>query len=111
MMNELKQIMWRQVGPFRDKTGLQHALAGIDALQRELRQLPVAVNQAFASELFDWYELRAALLVAESVARAALSREESRGAHQREDFPHTSADLELHQRVSLQQAQLSVRFV
>jgi succinate dehydrogenase/fumarate reductase flavoprotein subunit len=37
--------------------------------------------------LFDWFELRASLLAAEAVATAALARTESRGAHQRLDFP------------------------
>ena len=35
----------------------------------------------------DWFDLRQALLVAESVILAAAARTESRGAHQREDFP------------------------
>jgi succinate dehydrogenase/fumarate reductase flavoprotein subunit len=35
----------------------------------------------------DWFDLFQMLLVAEVVTRAALLRTESRGAHQREDFP------------------------
>jgi succinate dehydrogenase/fumarate reductase flavoprotein subunit len=35
----------------------------------------------------DWFDLRQGLLVAEAVILAATAREESRGAHQREDFP------------------------
>jgi succinate dehydrogenase/fumarate reductase flavoprotein subunit len=35
----------------------------------------------------DWFDLRNMLLVARVVAQAALRRTESRGAHQREDFP------------------------
>ena len=35
----------------------------------------------------DWLDLRNMALVARMVARAALRRSESRGAHQREDFP------------------------
>jgi succinate dehydrogenase / fumarate reductase, flavoprotein subunit len=37
--------------------------------------------------LHDWFELRAMLTTAETVVRSALARPESRGAHQREDFP------------------------
>ena len=35
----------------------------------------------------DWFDLRNMLLVARTVVLAALRRTESRGAHQREDFP------------------------
>ena len=44
----------------------------------------------FNVDVQDWFELRNMLLVAEAVAQAALAREESRGAHQREDFPEYS---------------------
>jgi succinate dehydrogenase/fumarate reductase flavoprotein subunit len=37
--------------------------------------------------MVDWLDLRNMLLVAQSVAVAALARTESRGAHQREDHP------------------------
>ena len=35
----------------------------------------------------DWFDLRNMLTVARAVTQAALARTESRGAHQREDFP------------------------
>ncbi len=49
----------------------------------------------------DWFDLRAMLLVAEAVARTALARTESRGAHQRDDFPDTTGAWAVHQTVSL----------
>ena len=46
-----------------------------------------ATNSDFNLDLHDWFELRAMLTTAEAVVRSALARTESRGAHQREDFP------------------------
>jgi succinate dehydrogenase / fumarate reductase flavoprotein subunit/fumarate reductase (CoM/CoB) subunit A len=46
-------------------------------------------------------DLRNMRLVAEAVARSALAREESRGAHQREDFPQASEAWGRRQQVSL----------
>ena len=45
----------------------------------------------------EWFDLRNMLLVARIVAEAALARCESRGAHQREDFPHMLPEWECHQ--------------
>lgn len=39
--------------------------------------------------LADWFELRGSLVAAAAVAAAAVRRTESRGAHQRLDFPET----------------------
>ena len=50
-------------------------------------------------EWMDLHDLHNMRLVAECVTRAALARTESRGAHQREDFPETSAAWERHQTI------------
>ena len=39
------------------------------------------------------------IAVAQAVTQSALNREESRGAHQREDFPDARSHWQLHQRV------------
>ena len=60
-------------------------------------------------DLHDWYELRAMLVVAESVAAAAAARRESRGAHQRLDLPETDAALRHNQVIRLERGALSIR--
>jgi succinate dehydrogenase/fumarate reductase flavoprotein subunit len=61
--------------------------------------------------LVEWCELRLSLLVAEAVATAALAREESRGAHQREDFPQTSPRFAANQVVVLAGDEVRSRFL
>ena len=53
----------------------------------EIGEVPFSSAAAFDSVLVDWLDLRNMLLVAQSVAVPALARTESRGAHQREDYP------------------------
>lgn len=76
---EAQERMSRQLGIARDQADIQEALA---ALEKQA--------QAYAGENADTYELldlKSQLLVSQLIARAALQREESRGAHYRLDFP------------------------
>ncbi len=105
MIARLQAIMADDVGPIRTGAKLQRALAGIAALAEELGERPPghAANHAdgFDLQRLEWFDLRNMLPVARAVAQAALNRSESRGAHQREDFPQTLPHWRLHQRVQL----------
>jgi succinate dehydrogenase/fumarate reductase flavoprotein subunit len=92
----LQKRMNRDVGPLRSAAGLERALAEILSLADACAELP-APRQGLDPEWLDWHDLREMRLVAECVARAALARGESRGAHQREDFPEASEAWQRHQ--------------
>jgi len=112
LMQELRQLMWRRVGTFRDRAGLTAALERIRTMRDfDLRAVPVPTGSAFAIELTDWHELRSAVQVAEAVTVAALAREESRGAHQRDDFPETSERLRANQEILERSGDLVSEFV
>jgi succinate dehydrogenase/fumarate reductase flavoprotein subunit len=84
---ELQKLMWEKAGPFRTGEKLSAAFERIIQMQRELSGLRIGVESRFNLDLQDWFELRAMLTTAEAVVKSALARSESRGAHQREDFP------------------------
>jgi succinate dehydrogenase/fumarate reductase flavoprotein subunit len=86
-IQRLQATMADDVGPFRTEAGLARALAAIDDMARALGERPAGDNRAFDLRRLEWFDLRNMLLVARTVAMAALARRESRGAHQREDFP------------------------
>jgi succinate dehydrogenase/fumarate reductase flavoprotein subunit len=87
LLEALRDVMWQEVGPLRNAAGLARALARLGELRAALPYMTVAPGTAFNAALGDWFELRASLLAAEAVTRAAAARRESRGAHQRDDFP------------------------
>src|SRR5262249_32023212 len=87
MILSLQDTMADDVGPFRTGSKLQRAIARIDRLARDLGERPFGDRAPFDMQRIDWLDLRNMVLVARIVARAALRRSESRGAHQREDFP------------------------
>jgi succinate dehydrogenase/fumarate reductase flavoprotein subunit len=87
MIQTLQATMADNVGPFRTQAKLARALASIDDLTLALGTRPVGDGGAFDMQRLDWFDLRNMLAVAHVVAQAALTRKESRGAHQREDYP------------------------
>ena len=101
MIASLQEIMARDVGPFRTAEKLQRASAGLAALARDIGDRPAGDGRAFDMERLDWFDLRNMLLVARAVTEAATARTESRGAHQREDFPDTRPEWIVNQEVRL----------
>ena len=89
LLDELREVMWRDVGPFRTADGLAHAIATLEKIRRALPDAAVPAGRQFNSALAEWFELRGSVIAAQAVAHAAAVRRESRGAHQREDFPDT----------------------
>jgi succinate dehydrogenase / fumarate reductase flavoprotein subunit len=88
LQTELQKLMWGQAGPFRTGAKLVAVLVRIEEMQsKELPRLRIGAERNFNLDLHDAFELRAMLTTAEAVASSALARTESRGAHQREDFP------------------------
>jgi succinate dehydrogenase/fumarate reductase flavoprotein subunit len=109
---ELQKLMWEKAGPFRNAENLAAALARIKEAQTEdLPVLSIGAERHFNLDLQDWFELRAMLTTAEAVVRCALGRTESRGAHQREDFPLTDYRLLKNQVVDLNNSEMTSRWV
>jgi fumarate reductase flavoprotein subunit len=87
----LYEAMWDDVGILRTAESLQRGLATLDGLDGALDEAGVADgNRAYNLTWHDWLNLKNLVLVSKSIAAAALAREDSRGAHFREDFPETS---------------------
>ena len=84
----LLDVMWDDVGVIRDAAGLQRGLTKLDELEGELLATGVADGErTFNLTWQDWLNLRSLIEVSKAIAAAALKRENSRGAHFREDFP------------------------
>lgn len=99
---ELQNLMWEKAGPFRAGEKLAAALARIQQMQRDdLPNVSVTTETLYNLDLQDWFELRAMLTTAETVVRSALARNESRGAHQREDFPDANESLRKNQAIEM----------
>jgi len=85
---EMQQVMMDKVSVFREAAGLTAALNAIRHLKERYGQIAVRdKGSCFNRDLLDVLELGNMLDLAEVITLGALFREESRGAHSREDFP------------------------
>jgi len=84
---ELRDVMWERAGLVRDGESLTTALAAIDRIDARLDAVGVAGDPALNTAWQDWLSVRNQTLAARLIARSALERRESRGAHFRRDFP------------------------
>ena len=88
LRNRLMNVMWDDVGVMRDASGIRRGIERIASLKLEMETVGVASNNlAFNLSWHDWLNLQSLIHTSEVIAKAGLSRENSRGAHFREDFP------------------------
>lgn len=84
----LYELMWDDVGIVRDAKGLARARDALSGLQARLDATGVdASDLRYNLAWHDWMNLNNLILVSRAICEAALVRENSRGAHYREDFP------------------------
>jgi succinate dehydrogenase / fumarate reductase, flavoprotein subunit len=93
VMKDLQEHMQSLVGIIRRADELERAIKEIDRLKERAKNVSVqgtvrAYNPGWHTAL----DLRAMLTVSECIARAALTRKESRGGHTRDDYPQSDPE-------------------
>jgi len=84
---ELQEITHNLVGIIRTKIELADAISRIEDIRKRIENVSVAGDRLFNPGFHLSFDLDNMLLVAESTAKSAIVREESRGGHTRDDFP------------------------
>jgi L-aspartate oxidase len=82
----VRRIAWERCGIVRNCDGLEGAISELSGLPNRRLEQPSRMD----------YELRNIRTVAELIARGALARQESRGAHYRSDFPEKREEFRKH---------------
>jgi succinate dehydrogenase flavoprotein subunit len=92
LVRRLKDTMWRGCGLVRSREGLEAARAEVEALLAQTQELAVTGGREWNVGWQQALDLVNQLQVAQTMVESALVREESRGAHFREDFPERRDD-------------------
>jgi len=93
IQQKLQEIMQDLVGIVRTESEMKQALAEIEELSRRTSAVSVEGNREYNNGWHTALDLPNLLTVSEAIARAAIERDESRGAHFREDRPAKNAEL------------------
>jgi succinate dehydrogenase / fumarate reductase, flavoprotein subunit len=89
LQRELRDSLWELCGVVRSEERLLRGLEKVGELSSRASKLDLQPGSENYRDLWVALDLRSSLAVAEATLRAALERKESRGAHQRQDFPET----------------------
>jgi succinate dehydrogenase / fumarate reductase flavoprotein subunit len=89
---KLTEVMGHGVGIVRKKDELETAVGQLEELKAEAATVKAPGTSQYNPGWHEALSLRSLLITSEAVTRAALMREESRGAHTRLDFPGESPE-------------------
>lgn len=87
LREDLETTMWECVGVVREESDLKEGIERIESYKKRLEQVSVEGSRRYNLTWNEVLDVRNLIVAAEMVARSALFREESRGAHYRNDFP------------------------
>ena len=79
--------MWDYCGVIKNEKNLDKGVNKINKLKEKYLEIDLRIDDNNFSDLINVFELEASIKTAECTIVSALSRRESRGAHQRSDFP------------------------
>ena len=93
IQQDLQKMMQDQVGIVRNEHDMQAAVEGIGRLRERAERVAVSGNREYNPGWHTALDLRNLLTYSEAIARSALARKESRGAHTRLDYPDKDEEL------------------
>jgi len=95
LQRDLRNTMTDFCGVVRDEKGLLEGLDQINELEERQKNIGVYPNISGYAGLSHAFDLRASLLAGRATIESALERKESRGAHNRSDYPELDPKLQV----------------
>lgn len=90
LQRALRDLMTEHAGVVRDEAGLRAGLAKLDALEDRVARVTAHPDIAGFDDLAHAFDLYGSMLAARATLECALERRETRGCHNRSDYPEQS---------------------
>jgi succinate dehydrogenase / fumarate reductase flavoprotein subunit len=95
LQRAIRNTMTEHAGVVRDEEGLLTGLAELDAIEARIKNVGVHPDIAGYQDLAHAFDLKSAALAARATLQAALERRETRGCHNRSDYPELDPSLQV----------------
>ncbi|NRG39351.1 FAD-binding protein [Rathayibacter sp. VKM Ac-2835] len=95
LQRAIRNTMTEHAGVVRDETGLLAGLAELDAIEARIADIGIHPDIAGFQDLAHAFDLKSAAMAARATLEAALERRESRGCHNRSDYPEIDPALQV----------------
>jgi succinate dehydrogenase / fumarate reductase flavoprotein subunit len=95
LQRQVRDIMWEHCGVVRDASDMERALGRLAEVRSALPSVDVRPSEEGWGDLAHVLDVQAMLGTAEATLRGAIARAETRGAHNRSDFPELDAELQV----------------
>jgi succinate dehydrogenase / fumarate reductase, flavoprotein subunit len=95
LQRAVRDTMTGHAGVVRDEIGLRAGLARLDDIEAAEKSVGVHPDLAGFQDLAHAFDLRSSLVAARATMEAALERRETRGCHNRSDFPELDESLQV----------------
>jgi succinate dehydrogenase / fumarate reductase flavoprotein subunit/fumarate reductase flavoprotein subunit len=91
LRDELEKVMWLKVGVVRNGPDMQSAIGELKTIRDRSQSAAGNGGTILNAKWNEAINVQNMVVIAEMIAQSALTREESRGAHFRQDFPEKDA--------------------
>lgn len=95
LQRAIRDTMTAHAGVVRDEEGLRAGLAELDAIEERMAAIGIHPDIAGYQDLAHAFDLRSSALAARATMEAALERRETRGCHNRSDYPDMDPALQV----------------
>jgi succinate dehydrogenase / fumarate reductase flavoprotein subunit len=95
LQRTLRNTMTEYAGVVRDEAGLLQGLSELDAVEERMKSLGVHPDIAGFQDLAHALDLKSGLLASRATVEAAIERRETRGCHNRSDYPDLDESLQV----------------
>ncbi len=85
--SHLRNTMWAFCGVVKDEAKLNKGLSVINEIESLFKDIDVRIDENNCEDLVNAFDLKSSIISAKATILSALMRKESRGSHQRSDFP------------------------